>query len=138
MQLLLSIPVAVVIAVVMSGCATTGNQQAEEALPSSAVTSLGDIAARQRADGSYTDAQATLERALRVEPRNPQLWYQLAQVQMDLGAYKQAENMALRAIRYTSDNQNLRSRLWRLIADARHAAGDDEGAGDALNRAANN
>lgn len=129
--------VAGLIALLLGGCALPGGWQEEDVSESAAVTSLRETAAAQRANGLLVDAQATLERALRIEPRNARLWYQLAGVQMDLGKYQQAESMALRASRYVGDNRRMNRAVWNLVADARQAKGDTGGAQQARDRAAN-
>ncbi|MEJ2154345.1 MAG: tetratricopeptide repeat protein [Desulfobacteraceae bacterium] len=43
------------------------------------------------------EARANLERAVRIEPRNPLLWQELARVQLEQGQYRQAENMAAKS-----------------------------------------
>ena len=73
-------------------------------------------------------AAATLERALRIEPRNPRLWLELAQYHLAQGDSLQAEQMARRADAFAGSNRELRAAIWQVIARARSARGDEDGA----------
>lgn len=88
------------------------------------------------AAGRLTNAAATLERALRIEPRNPRLWQELARVRFKQGEYAQAENVASRSNSFAGSDNALRAENWRLIAQAREARGDSAGARTAEEMAA--
>ena len=62
-----------------------------------AVASLVNSARADVAAGRLTHAAAALERALRIEPRNPRLWHELARVRLMQGDYGQAESVAARS-----------------------------------------
>src|SRR5262244_2221778 len=62
-----------------------------------AVASLIDNARLDSQAGRYGNAAASLERALRIEPRNPRLWQELARVRLKQGEYAQAESVASRS-----------------------------------------
>ena len=51
----------------------------------------------QMAAGQYNEAAATLERALRIEPRDPWLWLELAEVHRASGELEQAATHARKA-----------------------------------------
>ena len=85
--------------------------------------------------GKLINAAATLERALRIEPRNPRLWHELARVRLKQGEFTQAESVALRSSSWAGGDNALRAENWRLIAQAREARGDREGARAALDNA---
>jgi predicted Zn-dependent protease len=87
------------------------------------------------AAGRLPNAAASLERALRIEPRNPRLWQELARVRLQQREYAQAENVALRSNSYAGGDNALRADNWRLIAEAREARGDTDGARTALESA---
>jgi len=87
------------------------------------------------AAGRLANAAATLERALRIEPRNPRLWQELARVRLKQGQYAQAESVAARSNSWAGSDNALRADNWRLIAEARTARGDAEGARVALDTA---
>ena len=95
---------------------------------STAVASLMDSARADSAAGRLTNAAATLERALRIEPRNPRLWSELARVRFQQRDYAQAESTALRSESWAGKDNLLRADNWRLIAAARDARGDASGA----------
>jgi Tfp pilus assembly protein PilF len=101
-----------------------------------AVAGLMDSARADAAAGNLTNAAASLERALRIEPRNPRLWQELARVRLKQGQYTQAESVAARSNSWAGDDKGLRAENWRLIAESRRARGDDEGAQAAMEQAA--
>src|SRR5712691_11567484 len=59
---------------------------------SAAIASLMDSARADNAAGKLANAAASLERALRIEPRNPRLWQELARLRLKQGDYAQAES----------------------------------------------
>ena len=87
------------------------------------------------AAGRLANAAASLERALRIEPRNPRLWRELALVRLKQGDYVQAESVAARSNSWAGNDNTLRAENWRLIAQAREARGDADGAQKALDTA---
>ena len=92
--------------------------------------------AREAAEaGQPGRAAAALERALKVEPRNPRLWHRLALVRLGQGRHAEAVALALRSKSLTAGDPDLDSRNWRLIAASRGRMGDEEGAREALERA---
>jgi tetratricopeptide (TPR) repeat protein len=101
----------------------------------SAVVGLISTARADTDAGQYPNAIASLERALRIEPKNPRLWQEFARVRMKQGDYAQAENLAARSNSWAGSDNDLRAENWRLIAEARAARGDDAGAKAALERA---
>ena len=103
---------------------------------SPAIASLMDSARADNAAGRLANAAASLERALRIEPRNPRLWQELSRVRLSQRDYVQAESCAARSNSWAgSDDGALRADNWRLIAQAREARGDADGARAALDAA---
>jgi tetratricopeptide (TPR) repeat protein len=100
-----------------------------------AIASLMDSARTDALAGRLANAGASLERALRIEPRNPRLWQELARVRLQQQDYVQAESCAHRSNSWAGDDETLRADNWRLIAQAREARGDSEGARAALEAA---
>ncbi len=97
---------------------------------SPALLALVDRAAEFTADGDLDDAAAALERALRLAPEEPELWYRLAVVRLAQGDLGAAETMAMRSL--DRDDAGIWRRAnWRLIAEARRQAGDRDGAREA-------
>jgi len=86
-----------------------------------AVAGLMDSARTDTAAGRLTNAAATLERALRIEPRNARLWHELALVRFRQGDYAQAESLAARSNTLAGNDSELRSANQRLVDDARSA-----------------
>jgi len=104
-------------------------------IQSAAVASLMDGARADVAAGRLANAAASLERALRIEPRNARLWQELARVRLKQGEYAQAESVAARSNSWAGSDNRLRAENWRLIAQAREARGDAAGARAALEAA---
>jgi Tfp pilus assembly protein PilF len=93
-----------------------------------AVAGLMESARADAAAGKLTTAAASIERALRIEPRNPRLWQELARVRLQQEQFVQAENMAKRSNSFAGSDNTLRAENWRLIAQALEARGDADGA----------
>lgn len=93
-----------------------------------AIAALMESARSDVAAGRLPNAAASLERALRIEPRNPRLWQELARVRLQQGDYGQAESLAQRSNTWGGTDNRLRAENWRLIAQSRQARGDADGA----------
>lgn len=100
-----------------------------------AVVALLDTAQQETQSGDLRAAQSRLERALRIAPRDPQVYYQLADVQRRLGQFLQAEQVALKGVNVASGQASQQRRLWSLIALIRSDAGDSAGAREAQQKA---
>jgi len=130
---------------IMGGCATVQPPApVSEPVPppapapsttNAAVASLVTSARADAAAGRLVQAAASLERGLRIEPRNPHLWQELARVRMKQGDYAQVESVAARSNSWAGGDNRLRAENWRLIAQARDARGDAAGARAALEAA---
>ncbi|MCZ8251385.1 MAG: tetratricopeptide repeat protein [Hylemonella sp.] len=81
-------------------------------------------------------ASATLERALRIEPRNARLWHELAQLRLAQGQYAQAIALAQKSNSFAGAQRPLQALNWRVIGEARIAQGNADAGQKALNRAA--
>jgi tetratricopeptide (TPR) repeat protein len=88
-----------------------------------AVLALLEDAERQLQAGRPEQASVALERALRIEPRNPTVWHYLALARLDLGDYAQAEVMASKSHSLAPADRALRGHNARLVALARQASG---------------
>ena len=100
-----------------------------------AIATLMDSARADTSAGKLANAGASLERALRIEPRNPRLWQELSRVRLLQRDYVQAESCAQRSSSWAGSDALLVADNWRLIAQAREARGDSEGARAALDAA---
>ena len=123
--------------------ATLGASLGEPGLPeedtrregNAAVVALLESAREAEKARQYGRAAAALERALKVEPRNPWLWHRLAAIRYRQGRHPEAEALSRRSMSLSAGDLKLESRSWRVIAAARHGQGDEEGAREALRRA---
>ena len=86
-----------------------------------AVAGLMESARTDAAAGRLPSAAASLERALRIEPRNPRLWQQLARVRLQQGDFAQAESLAARSNSYAGGDSTLRAENQRIVDEARNA-----------------
>src|SRR5258708_28319665 len=86
-----------VLAAILAGCATVYQPVPAPApapaapTESIAIAGLMESARADTAVGRLANAAASLERALRIEPRNPRLWHELAGVRLQQGDYAQAD-----------------------------------------------
>jgi predicted Zn-dependent protease len=121
-----------------SGAQQPGEGAIIEAVPKSAmsenkaVIALLDRAQSDNASGQREAAGASLERALRIEPRNPWLWLELAQVRLDQGQYAQAITLARKSNSFAGHQLRVQAENWQVIGKARVAQGDSTGAEQAL------
>jgi tetratricopeptide (TPR) repeat protein len=97
-----------------------------------AVVALLERAQVDNQTGRLEAAGASLERALRIEPRNPWLWHQLAQLRLTQGQYAQAISLARKSTTFAGQNRSLQALNWRLIGNARVAQGESAGAEQAF------
>ena len=104
---------------IMGGCATVQPPApVSEPVPppapapsttNAAVASLVTSARADAAAGRLVQAAASLERGLRIEPRNPHLWQELARVRMKQGDYAQVESVAARSNSWAGGDNRLRA-----------------------------
>ena len=113
-----------------AGCATQEPSPVETPAPPAApappsrqetvaIAGLMDSARKDASSGRLGSAAATLERALRIEPRNPRLWHELALVRLRQADYTQAESLAARSNAYAGTDSELRAANQKVISDAR-------------------
>lgn len=101
-----------------------------------AVLALLDDAEQARTSGDYRAAQGSLQRAQRIAPRDPAVYYSLAQTHMEQEDYNLAEQVALKGVSVAQGNPYQSQRLWQLLAKIRLRAGDPAGARQAEQKAA--
>ena len=103
--------------------------------PPAAITrALVDEARDRAAAGSPKEAAATIEQAIRIEPRRPELWLQLAVIRLRDGQAAMAEQSARKALLFVQSGSPEERDVWLVIADAREAQGDFESAQGLRNR----
>jgi len=98
---------------------------------SSASSALVAQSRSQASSGNYVAANATLERAQRIEPNNPLVWIEIGQVQLQEGNAVQAGNTGKKALQLASGDPGTQAQAWHLIADSLKAQGKDADAADA-------
>ena len=102
-------------------------QQTLDTLPSlseqqnKSVVGLLQKAAQYLNKGQLAEATATLERALRIEPRNPAIWHYLGQTALYQGRYTQVEALAAKSNSLAGNDEEFRVHNDWLIDAARQA-----------------
>ena len=104
-------------------------------LENPAVRQLQDNASAAEATGDYDQATALLERALRIQPRNPEILQHMAEVQLHTRDWNQALNFASRSYDVGPRVGEICSRNWRTISVAREYLGDRPGSAEAEQKA---
>lgn len=105
-------------------------------LKNPAVAELTEAARQSERDGDLDRAAILLERALRIQPRDPEVLQQLAEVQLAKGNWQQAESHAARSFDVGPRMGELCARNWRTLEVARERLGDEAGAAQARERVA--
>ena len=93
-----------------------------------AVVALLDDADRNTAAGRREQAIASLERALRIEPKNPLPWHKLSRLRLEEKNWKQALALAKKSNVLATGNKVLQAENWKIIALSSTALGDATGA----------
>ncbi len=104
----------------------------------SAVKSLLDDAKTYYETKQYEQAAASLERAIRIKPRNPIIWHDLAGVRLAQEDWKRAANLAQKSNALAGKNKihkKIRIRNWVVITLACEGMGNAKCANEARNRA---
>jgi hypothetical protein len=84
---------------------------------------------------SYADAAASLERAIRIQPKNPELWHVLAEVRLKQNQPGLAEDLAKKSNLLAKNNAELIHSNWNIIAESLRLKGDAAGATEAMAKA---
>ncbi|MFN4263185.1 MAG: tetratricopeptide repeat protein [Thioalkalivibrionaceae bacterium] len=95
---------------------------------SSAAETLARASSDAVSAGDLRTGAAQLERALRIAPRDAELWLALAKVRFQQGDAAQAEQMGLRAVQLAPNQAQVKREAWEVIAAARELRGDRSGA----------
>jgi len=106
----------------------TAEPLSNDAPMSPVVSSLVSTAGDQRRVGNWAGAASSLERALRIEPRNGRLWSRLAHIRYDQQAWKKAIQLAAKSNTLSGGNSNLLRENWVLMANAYDNLGDSAAA----------
>ncbi len=102
---------------------------------SPAVSALVLAANQNSKSGNVESATTTLERAIRIEPRNATLYYKLALLKLKQSQPRLAEDLAKKAALLASNDTQLKKHSWLLIARAREVQGDLKGGKEARAKA---
>ncbi len=93
-------------------------------LKNPAVAELTAQAKQAEADGDLGQASILLERAMRIQPRDPELLQQMAEVQLQRGEYSQAISFATRSHDIGPRVGELCARNWRTMSVAYERLGE--------------
>jgi len=99
-----------------------------------AAVALLNTAEYQSSNGRLNAAQASLERALRISPKDPEVYRSLGEVHRRLGEYVQAEQMLLKGIAVAAGQSSKLRALWSALAKVRSESGDALGANKAFQK----
>ena len=99
-----------------------------QASSSPVVRNLLATSEQHRSAGKIDSAVSSLERALRIEPRNAMLWSRLADIRYAQQDFTQAIQLAAKSNTLTGTDIRLRRQNWYLMANAHAALGNDEAA----------
>ncbi|OAB61310.1 hypothetical protein AY599_28640 [Leptolyngbya valderiana BDU 20041] len=99
-----------------------------------AVAELSDAALAAEEQGDLDQAALLLERALRIQPRDPELLQHMAEIRLERGEWEQAESFAARSFDVGPRLGEICQRNWRTIALARERLQRYDEAADARER----
>jgi hypothetical protein len=102
---------------------------------SPAVNALASAANQSSKSGNLEAATTTIERAIRIEPRNGILYYKLAVLRLKQSKPKLAEDLAKKALLLATNDAALKKHSWLLVARARELLGDNNGSIEAKTQA---
>jgi tetratricopeptide (TPR) repeat protein len=102
---------------------------------SPAVDALVLAANQNTTSGNLEVASATIERAIRIEPRNANLYYKLALVRLNQSKPRLAEDLAKKSALLAAGDSTLKKHSWLLIAHARELQNNFKGAKEARAKA---
>lgn len=109
----------------------TSIEQSQPQHLSPVVVALISDADRNTTTGNLDSAVATLERGLRIDPRNATLLYKLAEVRLKQSKPRLAEDLAKKSALLAGGDRTLKKRSWLLVAKARKMQGNVAGAKEA-------
>ncbi|WP_262967153.1 tetratricopeptide repeat protein [Methylobacter psychrophilus] len=102
---------------------------------SPAVNALALAANKNSQSGNIESATTTIERAIRIEPRNATLYYKLALLKLKDSKPRLAEDLAKKAAILANNDTPLKKHSWLLVARAREMQGDLNGGKEARAKA---
>ncbi len=119
-------------AILLSGCITAGPRDRSTAVidtpaelqrsietgadgAASTSTLLLEQGRAERDAGDYAVATSTIERALRIDPNNPELWLELAEIKYAQNDREQGALMAQKALALAGGDRSVETRARRLF-----------------------
>lgn len=99
--------------------------------PASSSPAVGALvlAANENSEmGNVDVASSSIDRALKIEPRNPSLYYKLALLRLKQAKPQEAEDLAKKSALLAGQDRQLKKHSWLLIAHARELRHDFQGA----------
>ena len=105
-------------------------------LQNPAVKELLANAGSAESEGDFGQAATLLERALRIQPRDPEILQSMAEVQLQMKDYNQALNFATRSYDVGPRVGEICSRNWRTISVSREHLGEHNESVEAERKAA--
>lgn len=100
-------------------------------LQNPAVTALLAEASSAESVGNFDQATVLLERALRIQPQNPEILQHMAEIQIQKKDYQQALNFAQRSYDVGPRVGEICSRNWHTISVARDHLNNEAGSREA-------
>lgn len=100
-----------------------------------AILALRSEAEASAHSGDLDNAATALERAIRIQPKNPQLWHDLAAIRLKQQQPGLAEDLAMKSNLHAKGNAALARSNWAIVADARRLKGDAAGEAEARRNA---
>ena len=91
-----------------------------------AVLALLETAERELGAGRPEQASALLERALRIEPRNPTVWHYLGRANLELGHTAQADAMAAKSRSLVAGDPPPRNFASRYATESARSSADNQ------------
>jgi len=85
--------------------------------------------------GDYNRAELQMERAIRVDPRNGQVWHFMARIRYEQGDFDQTVQFCLKSNSLASHDRSLMKQNWILIEKAYIILGETIKAEDARQKA---
>ncbi len=95
---------------------------------------MGSARAAQRS-GDLQSAQNDLQRAQRIAPRDPNIYFELADTHYQMQDYPLAEQVALKGVSLAGQDRGLLRTFWLLISEIRYASGNNTGGQQAAQQA---
>lgn len=103
----------------------SANQQALSTTPDEPVVlAVLDEAETLASKGDMPRAMASLERGIRIKPKDPWLWHQLSVLKLRDRQWLDAVAMAKKSNSLAGNNQQLLASNWMIIAEAKEALGE--------------